>query len=107
MTLQYTVIDPTKNITLLVTTPMPRARYAQIASQLLALEKDAEQVGFLESSDEQDAALQMMGGEFCGNAAMSLGAWLCRGETEGVDRHLTLDVSGVDSPVSCAAAPQH
>lgn len=101
MTLQYTVIDPTKNITLLVTTPMPRARYAQIASHLLALEKDAEQVGFLESSDEQDAALRMMGGEFCGNAAMSLGAWLCRGETEGVDRHLTLDVSGVDSPVSC------
>ena len=101
MTLQYTVIDPTKNITLLVTTPMPRVHYAEIASHLLALEPDAEQVGFLESSDEQDAALQMMGGEFCGNATMSLGAWLCRNETEGVSRHFSLDVSGVDAPVSC------
>lgn len=101
MTLQYTVIDPTKNITLLVTTPMPRARYTEIASHLLALEKDAEQVGFLESSEEHDAALRMMGGEFCGNATMSLGAWLCRGETEGVTRHFTLDVSGVDYPVPC------
>ena len=101
MTLQYTVIDPTKNITLLVTTPMPRKYYAEIASHLLALEKDAEQVGFLESSEENDAALRMMGGEFCGNATMSLGAWLCRDDAVGTDRHFSLDVSGVDTPVPC------
>ena len=97
MTLQYTVIDPTKNITLLVTTPVPRAHYARIASHLLAREKDAEQVGFLEPSDGQDAGLRMMGGEFCGNATMSLGAWLCRGETEGVARHFTLRAVAVEN----------
>ena len=101
MDLRYTVIDPTKNITLLVTTPMPRKYYAEIASHLLALEQDAEQVGFLESSDTCDGALQMMGGEFCGNATMSLGAWLCRDDAVGTDRHLSLSVSGVSTPVSC------
>ena len=101
MDLRYTVIDPTKNITLLVTTPMPRKYYAEISSHLLALEQDAEQVGFLESSDTCDAALQMMGGEFCGNATMSLGAWLCRDDAVGTDRHLMLAVSGVSTPVSC------
>ena len=101
MDLRYTVIDPTKNITLLVTTPMPRKYYAEIASHLLALEQDAEQVGFLESSDTCDATLQMMGGEFCGNATMSLGAWLCRDDAVGTDRHLMLAVSGVSTPVSC------
>ena len=41
-----------------------------------------EQVGYLEApSDERAAArLQMMGGEFCGNATMALGALLCRRE---------------------------
>ena len=43
----------------------------------------------------------MMGGEFCGNAAMSLGALLCR--NAGLDAaELTLEVSGSDNPVPCA-----
>ena len=61
MVLRYTVIDPTKNITLLVTTPVQRALQAQTAAWLLRREKDAEQVGFLEPSDTAPARLQMMG----------------------------------------------
>ena len=51
MELRYTVIDPTKNITLLVTTPMPRDVQPRVAAELLRREKDAEQVGFATFSD--------------------------------------------------------
>ena len=46
MELRYTVIDPTKNITLLVTTPVPRDVQPRVAAELLRRERDAEQVGF-------------------------------------------------------------
>lgn len=101
MKLRYTVIDPTKNITLLVTDPVPRDVQPQVAAKLLALEPDAEQVGFAEGLSAGHPRLQMMGGEFCGNATMSMAAWLCRDIAVGQDRVLSLPVSGADSPVSC------
>ena len=109
MKLEYTVIDPTKNITLLVTTPVQRALQPQVAGYLLRREQSAEQVAFLEPSNTPAclARLQMMGGEFCGNAAMSLGAWLCReqGVPMGESRELLLEVSGAPSPVTCTVTP--
>lgn len=107
MLLRYTPVDPTKNITLLVTTPVARELQAQTALWLLRHEPDAEQVGFLEPSAKAAARLQMMGGEFCGNATMSLGAWLCRREKlpHGITHNFLLEVSGADAPVSCSITP--
>ena len=107
MVLRYTVIDPTKNITLLVTTPVQRALQPQTAAWLLRREKDAEQVGFLEPSDSAPARLQMMGGEFCGNATMGLGTWLCRqdGLAKFETHDFTLEISGADTLVPCAVTP--
>ena len=107
MVLRYTVVDPTKNITLLVTTPVSRALQPQTAAWLLRREKDAEQVGFLETSDTAPARLQMMGGEFCGNATMGLGAWLCRRDRlpHGVTHDFLLEISGADALVPCAVTP--
>ena len=107
MVLRYTVIDPTKNITLLVTTPVRRELQPQTAAWLLRREKDAEQVGFLETSDTAPARLQMMGGEFCANATMSLGAWLCRRDRlpHGVTHDFLLEISGADALVPCAVTP--
>ncbi len=101
MELRYTVIDPTKNITLLVTTPVPRDVQPRVAVELLRREKDAEQVGFAEGLAAGKPRLQMMGGEFCGNAAMSMAAWLHRDLPLGAERTLTLPVSGARSPVAC------
>ncbi len=108
MVLRYTVIDPTKNITLLVTTPVQRALQSQTAAWLLRRERDAEQVGFLEpSGDGSTPRLQMMGGEFCGNATMGLGAWLCRRDAleRGATHQFALEISGADSPVPCSVTP--
>ena len=62
MELRYTVIDPTKNITLLVTTPVPRDAQPRVAMELLRREKDAEQVGFAEglAPDEDTAQVLQM-----------------------------------------------
>ena len=104
MVLRYTVIDPTKNITLLVTTPVRRELQPQTAAWLLRREKDAEQVGFLESSDTAPARLQMMGGEFCGNATMGLGAWLCRRDhlAKFETHDFALEISGASHLVPCS-----
>ena len=101
MELRYTVIDPTKNITLLVTTPVPRDVQPRVAAELLRREKDAEQVGFAEGLAAGNPRLQMMGGEFCGNATMSMAAWLHRDLPIGESRALTLPVSGASAPVAC------
>ena len=101
MELRYTVIDPTKNITLLVTTPVPRDVQPRVAAELLRRERDAEQVGFVEGLAAGNPRLQMMGGEFCGNATMSMAAWLHRDLPIGESRALTLPVSGASEPVSC------
>ena len=104
MTLSYQKYSPTGNVTVLVTTPVPRSMQPGIASRLLE-DVGGEQVGFIEPvTDSRCAArLQMMGGEFCGNATMSLGAMLAR-ETElsdGAAMDLLLEVSGSADPVAC------
>ena len=101
MELRYTVIDPTKNITLLVTTPVPRDVQPRVAAELLRRETDAEQVGFAEGLAAGEPRLQMMGGEFCGNATMSMAAWLHRDLPVGADCTMALPVSGAPEPVAC------
>ena len=100
MKIHYTVLDPTKNITLLVQTPVPRDQQARLAALLLARETEAEQVGFVEPSEQCRARLQMMGGEFCGNAAMSLATLLCRRSGQA-EAQIPLEVSGAAEPVDC------
>ena len=78
MQLEYRLADPTKNITLLVTSPCDVQSCTRIAADLMALEPAAEQLGFLSDGDDgADICLRMSGGEFCGNATMSAGAYVC------------------------------
>lgn len=69
--LKYHILWPGGNTTALVEEKFPRERYVLIARQILAENKMVEQVGFLETPENPEAAvrLQMMGGEFCGNAS--------------------------------------
>ena len=78
MKLKYYLFDPTKNMTILVETPVPAESQPFVASRLLQAEPTAEQVGFVSAGDgECDIALRMAGGEFCGNATMSTAALFC------------------------------
>lgn len=104
MTIHYQKYSPTGNITLLVTTPVPRDLQPRLAARLLE-GVGGEQAGFVEPASDPrcPARLQMMGGEFCGNATMSLGAMLARsaGLPDGGGTELLLEVSGSAEPVPC------
>ena len=103
--LQYRVADPTKNITILVTSQARKEDYASLASDLLQTIPDAEQVGFIIKPDHEGSRIGMcmMGGEFCGNATLSTAALaaqedgLCPGEEDDIQ----LDVSGADHALVC------
>ena len=70
MNAEYYVLDPTGNITILVSTPVPQDLQVRAASVLMEREAAAEQVGFLSEGRDCDLSLRMAGGEFCGNASM-------------------------------------
>lgn len=98
--------SPTQNVTVLVESPVPRMLQAETAARLLAYDGvGGEQVGFLEKPTLPGAQLrlQMMGGEFCGNATMSVGAYLAwkTGMADGGCSDYVLEVSGAPEPVGC------
>ena len=103
--MNYVKINPSGNITLLVTEPVPRAKQSEIANRLMQMDSDAEQVGFIEQAGLFGAAarLQMMGGEFCGNATMSLAAYLAQQDAlaDGEEKVYPLEVSGAEGIISC------
>ena len=98
------IADPTGNLTALVPFPVSRDAQPVLADEIMAA-SDCEQVGFLEKPTDSRALvrLQMMGGEFCGNAAMSAAAYVffLSGFHPGEERTIPLEVSGADGLLSC------
>jgi diaminopimelate epimerase len=99
--------DPAGNITIFVLSPVPdqKLRAAAVRALLADPELRAEQVGFVTppmagNSPPRDCwALEMMGGEFCGNAARSFGLYVA-GQTGLEGRHtLMIRISGVKQPL--------
>lgn len=104
MKLDYILLDPTGNMTILVETPVPAASQPFCAARLMAAEPTAEQVGFLSpGGDDCDITLRMAGGEFCGNATMSAAALFC--EKTGRSGTVRVRVSGAAAPVTAEITP--
>ncbi|MCA5962637.1 hypothetical protein LC724_22770 [Blautia sp. RD014234] len=98
MKVKIRVADPAGNITIFVMTPLERSQYAEAANQLLEQKKyKAEQVGFVEEKEDGTQHMQMMGGEFCGNATRSFG-YLKSLVDENHPQLVQVDVSGSESP---------
>ncbi|MBR5961758.1 MAG: hypothetical protein IKZ98_12295 [Clostridia bacterium] len=100
-TYRYVKLDPTGNTTCLVLDPAENGDEKKLTRELL---KECEQVAYLEepSLPGAVAAIRLMGGEFCGNAAMAAGAWLVRDElAAGSEMSFLMQVSGAPEPVSC------
>jgi diaminopimelate epimerase len=102
--LSFIKTDPTGNTTILVESSVPKDRYAETAAALMRRENlCAEQVGFIEKPERGAAArLCMMGGEFCGNAAMSLAAFIAHRDGAR-ETNIPLEVSGVPDIITCGA----
>ena len=100
--IDYYLMDPTGNITILVVSPVPVSDQPDIADMLMKYEPECEQVGFISDSDGSDIRLRMAGGEFCGNATMSAAALFCcrAGSAAGKETSVTVEASGCDVPIS-------
>jgi diaminopimelate epimerase len=80
--IEYCVLDPTGNITALVESAVDVADQPAVASRIMELEPDVEQVGFITYAENGavlpegsvPVSLRMAGGEFCGNATMCAAA---------------------------------
>ena len=106
MQVEFVKISPTQNMTILVTSPVERRFQMDVAKEIMAYDSVyAEQVGFIEKPENEAALarLQMAGGEFCGNASLSLGAYLAwRGDIK-CERSCTvpIEVSGASGILYC------
>jgi diaminopimelate epimerase len=105
--MEIVVADPAKNITLFVFDAKgDRETRAETARALLKDSRfGAEQVGFVLPPVTRTAGcrlwrLEMMGGEFCGNAARSFGLFIAR-ETGLRGRvPVTIEISGMEMPLT-------
>ena len=108
--MEIVVADPAKNITIFVLDGGgDREKRAETARALLAESRfKAEQVGFVLPPGSGNGGrrlwrLEMMGGEFCGNAARSFGLFVAR-ETGSRGRvQVDIEISGAASPVTVIA----
>lgn len=76
MKIEYMLADPSGNKTILVLTPVPKEEHSTLAAALLARpDIDAEQVGYVTCVEGKPLRVDMMGGEFCGNASRAAAAY--------------------------------
>ena len=101
MKLKVLRADPAGNITLFVLDPVAPERRASLAAELMRAYPDwkLEQVGFACPPEaDVDGHMEMMGGEFCGNATRAYAMYLAHERGRGGE--LRLRVSGCDHIVT-------
>ena len=73
--MNYIKADPQGNITAIVTDPADKEDRIRIAAEIMKTDGTVEQVAFeTETKNGADISIEMAGGEFCGNAALSAAA---------------------------------
>ncbi|WP_304508383.1 hypothetical protein [Anaerotignum sp.] len=106
MEIQFIKTNPTENMTILVETKIPVEKQLAVGQKLIAYNGIyGEQAGFIQEPNDQRAAkaLRMMAGEFCGNATLSLAAWIMEQKHMpiGEKEFVLLEVSGAKDLVLC------
>ena len=99
---EYEYVDPTGNITVLVTSRVDEGDRTRVADIIMEEERTCEQVGFLGPSDTCDIKLDMAAGEFCGNATMSAAVVFFDKKDPKPDSSasVTVESSGCSSPIT-------
>lgn len=109
---RFVKADPCGNTTVFVLDYVEPDRKAAAAQSIMNMSSvGAEQVGFLYPGTlaGYPVRMDMMGGEFCGNASRSFAAWLAFASEdglsfcseEGTERSLSVQVSGSQEPLAC------
>ena len=108
MKINYIKASPSQNTTVIVTSSCPQSYYTEVAEKIMSYEYlQAEQVGFIvpPKSSCSVVALEMAGGEFCGNAALSVAA---SARYKGIcsDDEFFIEISGEENPVKSWVKPK-
>ena len=108
--IQYCKFDPTGNITALVETAVDIADQPAVASWIMGMEPDVEQVGFItyergNADGSVPISLRMAGGEFCGNATMCAAA-LCAMHSGLQSGTVPVKVFGASAPFTVSLEQQ-
>lgn len=105
--IEYTIFDPTGNITALVETAVDPSDQPSVAAGIMGLYPEVEQVGFVTfaaagadaPAADVPVSLRMAGGEFCGNATMCAAAlYMMVGDMSG-EANVKVRVSGTKKPL--------
>jgi diaminopimelate epimerase len=103
MSYEIVIADPAKNITVFVLSPVsgPEERAAAAKALLADPSLGAEQVGFVIPPAKPSGLwrIEMMGGEFCGNAARSFGLYVARRQGLRGQVRMDIEISGMKTPV--------
>lgn len=97
--MNYIKADPQGNITAIVTDPSDPKDRIRIASGIMGKDRTVEQVAFVTDPENgSDISIEMAGGEFCGNAALSAAAlfFLRKGAKKGT---CMVSVSGTNRSI--------
>lgn len=98
----YQRVNPAGNITAFIHTPVPKDRWVAVGRALMAqVDPSLEQVAFISMDDTgSPVRMDMMGGEFCGNATRSFG--LLKALQKGISGKSieTVSVSGAANSLS-------
>ncbi len=99
--------DPAGNITALVTTPIAPQDYATVSAYILQHGiVQAQQVGFVTAPRVGGAVrLEMMGGEFCGNALRSTGLYWAQNQSMQGTCSIEVEISGAHWPLTVTVDP--
>ena len=108
MRIKFVYVNPGGNPTVLVLTTVKRSQQVQVAKDIMSKVSTCEQVGFIEraKNPEAECRLQMMGGEFCGNALRATAAWLANSKSNVFSENtykFWIETSGTDKLISISA----
>jgi len=110
MKLHFVKVNPAENMTIFVLDQIPNEHHRRIANKLMDYNNiHGEQVGFIQREGSY-MKLQMMGGEFCGNATRSLAAYMVYSRYPEIKEiaqgyEVKLKTSGVDETIRCIVKP--
>ena len=93
--MNYIVANPTGNITVLVTDHVDMKDRNEVTRAMFEAVPTCEQVGYVVAplSANADVRLEMMGGEFCGNASLSTAAYYVMKNRLLDDKNMTNETS--------------
>ncbi|MFB0917941.1 MAG: hypothetical protein QMB63_02575 [Clostridiaceae bacterium] len=97
MKLKTIIADPAGNITAYVLNPVDKSKHVDIAQRLMNLkEYKIEQVAFEKEPYDSEGYIEMMAGEFCGNATRSYGLYLMKTGSTKDSKKAFVRISGSD-----------